>query len=216
MTNSALAEATQSYHHGNLRRELLKQALEHLKQVGPDKISLRALARDIGVSQTAPYRHFPDKNALLAALAAHGHRQLTEVTQAAVDAAEDDAQKFIDIGLAYIDFARANPELYKLMFGPVLESPMEFPELVEAGQRAFAMILTVIQEGINRKHFVQDDARILANGAWSMVHGIASLWIDGMYRCADGTFPSDETHLDETVIANSLKLLVNGILYKGE
>ena len=91
---------------------------------------------------------------------------------------------------------------------------MDFPELVEAGQQAFSVILTLIQEGIDRKHFVQEDARVLANGAWSMVHGIASLWIDGMYRCSDGTFPEEGQELDETIIANSLKLLTNGILYR--
>ena len=76
LRTNLMKEATPSYHHGNLRTALLEKAKEHLIEKGPDKISLRALAREIGVSQTAPYRHFPDKTMLLAALAAEGFKQL--------------------------------------------------------------------------------------------------------------------------------------------
>jgi AcrR family transcriptional regulator len=206
VNKAVLAENSPSYHHGNLHQELLVKGLEQLKRVGPDKVSLRALAREIGVSQTAPYRHYADKNALLAALAAQGYSQLShEIGQASLSV-DDDEERFMAVGLAYIHFARTNPELYKLMFGSVLACSMDYPEFVEAGQQAFTVILDHVQQGINHKLFAQKDPRMLGYGAWAMVHGIASLWIDGMYECSD----SDE----EIIIVESLRLLLHGILQR--
>ncbi|WP_020409092.1 TetR/AcrR family transcriptional regulator [Hahella ganghwensis] len=205
MEKSAVLDTQQSYHHGNLRQELLEKALEQLKQVGPDKVSLRALARDIGVSQTAPYRHFSDKNALLAALAAQGYQELTRATLAASENCEDSAQKMLQAGLAYIHFARHHPELYKLMFGPVIECPLEYPDLAEAGQGAFKVIMAICEEGVQAEMFVNQDASLIAHSIWAMVHGIASLWIDGMYQCT-------ERQHDESLIIDSLQLALHGVL----
>ncbi|WP_241566982.1 TetR/AcrR family transcriptional regulator [Hahella sp. KA22] len=198
-------DAHQPYHHGNLRNELLDKALAQLKQVGPDKISLRALAREIGVSQTAPYRHFADKNALLAALAAQGYRELQRVTQEAADAHNDPSQQLCHSGNAYIQFARDNPEQYKLMFGPVIACPMDYPELAEAGSSAFQVILNIAAKGVSEGVFTDRDVSLIAHAAWSMVHGIASLWIDGMYKCT-------ESSGEKSMILDSLKISLYGIL----
>ena len=200
-----MLDTHQSYHHGNLRQELLEKALEQLKQVGPDKVSLRALAREIGVSQTAPYRHFSDKNALLAALAAQGYHQLTHQTKIATVDCQDAAEKMVRSGLAYILFARQNPELYKLMFGPVIECPLDYPDLSEAGQAAFQVILHICEQGVQSGRFTNQDASLLAHSTWAMVHGMASLWIDGMYQC------TGRQH-DDTLITDSLELTLHGVL----
>ena len=119
----------QPYHHGNLKQALLDKALDHLRLHGPDKISLRALARDVGVSQTAPYRHFADKTALLAALAAEGFRRLYKVSHSDTAADDSAAEALQKSGKAYIYFALDNPELYRLMFGPMLSPDDDFAEL---------------------------------------------------------------------------------------
>ncbi|OZG70782.1 TetR family transcriptional regulator [Hahella sp. CCB-MM4] len=205
MEKSAVLDTQQSYHHGNLRQELVEKALDQLKQVGPDKVSLRALAREIGVSQTAPYRHFSDKNALLAAIAAQGYNELNRVTIKACGDCRDAPEKMIQAGLAYILFARQNPELYKLMFGPVIECPLEYPDLAEAGQASFQVILAICEEGVQAGLFTNQDASLIAHSTWAMVHGIASLWIDGMYQC------TGRQH-DDSLITDSLKLALHGVL----
>ncbi len=196
----------QSYHHGNLRQELLDTALKHLRQSGPDKISLRALAREIGVSQTAPYRHFPDKNALLAALAAEGFQRLREGTEAEALVAGQTLQGIYRAGLAYIRFARENPELYKLMFGPVIENPQSYPELKESGERSFETILRIVTLGVEEGVFARNDPALIALTCWSVVHGIASLLIDGMYDCAESGLAEEE------VVSGTLGLALRGIL----
>jgi AcrR family transcriptional regulator len=203
-----MASPIQSYHHGNLRQELLDVAIKHLRQWGPDKISLRALAREIGVSQTAPYRHFADKNALLAALAADGYARLTAVTETEAGRYQEPAEQIFQAGLVYIHFARDNPDLYKLMFGPVIENPESYPELKASGSQSFETILGIARRGVEDGSFAQEDTALIAMSCWSMVHGIASLWIDGMYSCADSGLSED------VVVAGTLRLALRGILIR--
>ncbi|WP_369602950.1 WHG domain-containing protein [Hahella sp. SMD15-11] len=172
------AARTAPYHHGNLRQALLETGLAHLETLGPDKISLRALARDIGVSQTAPYRHFRDKSALLAALAAEGFRRLKTTTENAVEQAESHEDRMVEGGLAYIRFARAQPALYKLMFGPVLAEMAQFEDLQQAGHEAFGVIVRIVRPAIEAGAFDAGDPMIAAQTAWALVHGLASLAID--------------------------------------
>lgn len=197
----------QSYHHGNLKQALLETALEHLILNGPDKISLRALARDVGVSQTAPYRHFEDKTALLAALAAEGFRRLNKASGLVVNI-EDSAEKALQMsGKAYIHFALDNPALYRLMFGPMLSPDDDFPELEEAGSQAFDVIVSIVQRGINRGEFVNKDPLLVANSTWAMVHGVSSLMLDRRFDCVEGG-------LSESVLDESLTMIMLGIIVR--
>ena len=197
----------QSYHHGNLKQALLETALEHLRLHGPDKISLRALARDVGVSQTAPYRHFQDKTALLAALAAEGFRRLNKASGSATNS-EDSAAKALQVsGKAYIHFALDNPELYRLMFGPMLSPDDDFPELEEAGGQAFGVIIGIVQRGIDSGEFVNKDPLLVANSTWAMVHGVSSLMLDRRFDCVEGG-------LSESVLDESLGVIMLGLLVR--
>lgn len=194
----------QPYHHGNLKQALLDKALDHLRLHGPDKISLRALARDVGVSQTAPYRHFEDKTALLAALATEGFRRLYTVSHLATldeGSAADALQKS---GKAYIHFALDNPELYRLMFGPMLSPDDDFAELEEAGGNAFNVIVSLVQRGIETREFVDKDPLLVANSTWAMVHGISSLMLDRRFDCVEGG-------ISESVLDESLSLILLGL-----
>lgn len=194
----------QSYHHGNLKKALLEQARAHLQTVGPDKISLRALARDLGVSQTAPYRHFSDKAQLLAALAAEGFNLLHDSAVKAVKDCETASQRLVSSGRAYVCFARNNPDLYRLMFGPVIPANSDDEALTEAGNRSFMAIISIVAEGIDSGEFRQEDPIVFANSAWAMVHGLASLLIDDRFSCTEHEFSMDE--LDK-----ALAVVVDGI-----
>src|SRR5258706_6813060 len=134
--------ASRPYHHGDLRDTLLQSALELLESEGIDALSLRELARRVGVSHAAPSHHFPDKRALLAALAAHGFATLAdEMDRAATRAGRDPVRRLTATGVAYVRFALAHPRLFRLMFGSDFDERDAHPELAAAGERAFAVLL---------------------------------------------------------------------------
>jgi len=173
------AKSPSSYHHGNLRAALLENAEIQLREVGVESLSLRALARGIGVSQTAPYRHFEDKNQLLVALATKGYRELFSALEAAKSAAaENPADQLRGLAHCYINFSSANPELFKLMFGPSLESGEEETELRIVTRATLNLVRSVMQSGIERGDFAQQDVDYLSNAAWSSIYGLAILAID--------------------------------------
>lgn len=203
--NHAMSEDKNSYHHGDLRNALLEAAAQQIREQGVDKLSLRAVARAAGVSATAPYRHFEDKNKLLVALAVKGYQQLREETAAAVDPSASAAEGLVAVGLAYIEFARRRPERYKLIFGPVIHERQSYPELQESGFAALQVVVALAERGIASGEFIDTDPFLIANSCWAKVHGIASLAIDGFYDCAP--IPSLELFFKEL-----LKLQLTGVV----
>ncbi len=176
-----MASDKNKYHHGDVPQALMEAALVRIKKDGVEKLSLRALARDIGVSQTAPYRHFKDKTQLLVKLACDGFHELANKTdQASQGLPCTDA--IMATGKAYVSFAQEHPEQYKLMFGSKIESCGTHPELVEASQRSFAVLINHVNKGMDDGTLAQVDPILLAASCWAKVHGIASLLIDGFYE----------------------------------
>lgn len=170
------AAASRPYHHGDLRYSLIEAACEHLLESGADSLSLRALARKVGVSQTAPYRHFESKSALFSAIALYGFELLAAEMAVVAKQHEDDVeQAFVEIGVAYVDFARRHPEKYQLFFDSALVDFRESEALMKAGERAFQVLLDVIQRGIEQGVFIDKPIHVVAGAAWSSVHGAASL-----------------------------------------
>jgi AcrR family transcriptional regulator len=168
-----------SFHHGDLRRALLDAAGEILDRRGPLEVGLRAVARAAGVSQTAPYRHFTDKEALLAAVAAQGLAGLGERAAAAVAAAHGPEEALRAVGRAYVQVAVARPHLFRLMFGPEVSDKARYPEVREAGERAFAVVVAAIAAGQRAGTIRDGEPGELALVVWSAVHGFASLIVDG-------------------------------------
>lgn len=167
------------YHHGDLRRALLDAAAGLVQERGNAEASLREVARRAGVSHTAPYRHFESKEALLAAVAEEGFHQFREVLEAAAEG-EAPLDALHAIGRAYVDFALAHPGYFRVMFGPARGMPCDYPSLVSASEGAFGVLVSTLQRCIDAGAVVERPASELALVAWSGVHGLATLLLDGM------------------------------------
>jgi AcrR family transcriptional regulator len=165
------------YHHGDLRRALLDEALRTIKQDGVDALTLRTIGVRLGVSRTALYRHFTDKRALLSSVATEGFRLLTERLLNAWKAGG--IRGFNAMGVAYIRFAMGNPSHYRVMFGGFVDDGPRDDDLMRESTAAFQALVDAIvalqQEGAVRK----DDALQLAQFIWAVVHGVSMLIIDG-------------------------------------
>lgn len=169
---SLMNMATRStYHHGNLGPALIAAARDLLAANGPGAVSLREAARRVGVSATATYRHFTDKDHLLAAIAAEGYREFAEKLRNAEVGAED----FSGLGAAYIEFAIEHPGLFRLMFGPLLRERDRYPELGAAADAAFAALQDRAARVVRGS---EEDIESVAYAAWSFAHGLARLVLD--------------------------------------
>ncbi|HEU5439085.1 MAG TPA: TetR/AcrR family transcriptional regulator [Ktedonobacterales bacterium] len=164
------------YHHSNLRATLIQAGLAILTEEGVQALTLRAAARRAGVSHNAPYRHFADKEALLAAIAEEGFLELAARIEAARAAAPASPRAQLEeSGWAYVQFALAHPDHLRVMFGSPISDPQAHPGLLAAGARAFNSLVEIIQAGQHAGEIISGDARQLAFAAWGMVHGLALL-----------------------------------------
>lgn len=163
------------YHHGNLRPALLTAALELLNESGIESLSLRAVARRAGVSSGAPYHHFEHKGDLICELAKERLLHLHEVSAKAIKGKSNPKAKLRAIGLAYITYAVEHPAEFRLMFSPERGSP--FDQEVPDEAPVFSILLQVIDELIEEGLEIQRDTAAIT--AWSLVHGLANLLVDG-------------------------------------
>ena len=176
-----------TYHHGDLRQSLIDGAIALIRETGLSDLSLRHVARQAGVSHNAPYRHFEDKEALLAAVAEQGFQSLRSAMETAKQAIPPNpAQQLEAIGLAYVEFALACPAHYRVMFGEYHDDRGIYPELAKAGQQAFMVLVNTIQEGQAAGVFRPADPMDLARVAWSLVHGQSMLALDNQLEIKPG------------------------------
>lgn len=172
-----LGLVTKAYHHGDLRAALLAAGVALIEEQGADDLSLRELARRVGVSATAVYRHFPDKAALMAALGREALAKLAAAQREASARAGGGAAGFSATGAAYVRFARDNPGLFRLVFahqapaGLHDEVPDDAMTMLKTAAAALAPAGT--------------DPRIFALRAWALAHGLAMLMLDGQVEVDD-------------------------------
>jgi len=173
--------AKSSYHHGDLRAALIAEGLRLLAARDAEDLSLREVARGVGVSATAVYRHFPDKAALMAALAAQGLDMLSQVQHAAYDAAGGGVAGFNATGAAYVRFALLHTALFRLIFANPPTGKVV--ELADSPDNAMRFLM----ENAARLAPPGMEARIFALQSWSVAHGLAMLIIDGQLHVDDKT-----------------------------
>ena len=188
MSTSESVPAVKSYHHGDLRAALIEAGLGLLEARAADDLGLREVARAVGVSPTAIYRHFPDKRALMAALAAEGLARLAAAQRAASEAAGGGVAGFSATGAAYVRFALGNPALFRLIF-----ASSAMADLLDCKPEDDAMAFlranaAALAEGVG------GDAQVVALQAWAIAHGLAMLMLDGQV-------PVDDSLIDRVVDA---------------
>ncbi len=167
----------QAYHHGDLESALVETGMRLLEERGDGSIGLREVARATGVSPTAVYRHFPDKDALLAAIAAQGFERLADVQMEAAADHRDKAKAFRAIGQAYVRFALDNPALFRLMTSHMhLTGQPEFDG--KHDNRAARLLRGKIDE-LLPVSASEADRKVAAVQAWALVHGLAMLVLGG-------------------------------------
>ncbi|MFZ4965391.1 TetR/AcrR family transcriptional regulator [Pseudomonas sp. Mn2068] len=185
----------ETYHVGNLAPQLLATAREMLEEVGPTRLSLRAVSERVGVSATAAYHHYANRGELIGHLAAQGFHELGR-TLVIKDAQSAGKQRLRNATLAYFGFARKNPALYQLMFGPEFADGGMIPQLRSAREEAFGELKRIIAELLDCE-VDSAEVRRASLASWSYIHGLASLVIHNVLHFPAGT--SDERFVDSTL-----------------
>jgi len=201
-----------SYHHGNLREALIQAALDLIAEKGPAGFTFAEAARQAGVSAAAPYRHFRDRDALMADVAKRGFERFAEQLAAAWDEGRPNLRAaFERVGKAYLAFARSEPAYYSAMFESGL-SIAAHRELHEAGDRAFSVLRTACEAIVATMPAAKrPPALMVALHIWSLSHGIASLFARG--DSARRPLPMSPEELLEAAVLIYLEGL--GVVVKG-
>lgn len=171
---SSIAKSAE-YHHGNLRNALIEAGRSALMQVSAQDLSLRYLARMVGVSEAAPSRHFAGIDELLAMIAASGYRDLAALRVAIRDSEDTALGKAYRMMRAYIEFAQRHNGLFSLMIGPRIVAHQAFPELAEESNRSFGLFSDTIEALAIESGWSRSDLKLVTHTAWSLEHGLATL-----------------------------------------
>lgn len=162
------------YHHENLKEALLEAAIALIGEVGPHAFTLREVARRAGVSHNAPYRHFRDKDALLAAVATQGFQRLTDALREAASRGRTALERWKRSGRAYIAFAVRWPQHFTVMFDAAFIAS-DYPECAAAGKAAFDILLRLVADAQAAGELDGREPLPLALTSWALVHGLAKL-----------------------------------------
>src|SRR5512145_1707822 len=174
------------YHHGELRQALLDAAAAVVEREGVGALSLRELARRLGVSHAAPAHHFADRNSLLVEIARDGYQRFGAALAEAAADVRDPFDRLYAVGRAYVQFALDHPGRFRVMFGRELAEPDRARIPVgPASGAAWQVLLDAVRDALAvARPDARPDADGVAFGCWAAVHGAAMLWLDGPLRCA--------------------------------
>jgi AcrR family transcriptional regulator len=193
------------YHHGDLRNVLIEIATELLAEEGTQGLSLRKIAQKAGVSHNAPYMHFADKEAVLAAIATEGFRLLAIAVESAIaTAAKGTREQLIAASTAYVNFAIDRPHHLQVMFYPY--DPAKYPEAISASQASLNRLLELVSTGQENRTLIAGNPQAMTKAIWAMVHGIATISI--AYKT--NILLADDATIDGTV-AIFVNFLLNGL-----
>jgi AcrR family transcriptional regulator len=186
VTNLPGGDMTQkkdTYHHENLREQLIDAALNIITKDGLESLTMRSLSQAVGASRTAAYRHFENKLDLLCRVAETGFLEIARGNKTITTESRPNARETLEqLGRAYVGFALENPALYRLMFGPKLTSEERPPFLHQAADQAFAPLLATVELCQKQGCLMELPAQAIASVLWSTMHGISSLLIDGQLQ----------------------------------
>jgi AcrR family transcriptional regulator len=189
---------------GDLSGKLLDAAASLIAERGPQGFSLREVARRARVSEAAPYWHFPNKEALLAAVAEQG---FVSLATAMTDVGERvKARRLQRLGIAYVRFALTHPSHIRIMFGPEIPDKTAHPTLHRAAERAFALLVAAVTDAQRAGHTRPGNPWNLAVAAWALVHGLSTLLVDGQLKERVQT-----VHEAEVLASRVTKLLETGL-----
>ncbi|HCM39040.1 MAG: hypothetical protein A2070_03505 [Bdellovibrionales bacterium GWC1_52_8] len=178
--NRKSADKPAGYHHGDLRNALIEAGIRLLRKVDANKLSLRAVAKEAGVSHAAPYRHFPDKNTLLAAIAHQGFISLGERMEKAISEHQNEPREWLPaIGLAYFSFASQRPEHFRIMTGGYMTDPKKYEEFEWIGKRTYENLVAIVARCQKEGLLPTGNPGDAALAFWSKIHGFTLLLLSG-------------------------------------
>lgn len=196
-------EAKRPYHHGNLRRVIVDTAFSMLAENNGWQFTLREVARRAEVSHAAPYKHFPDKNSLLAELALIGFDQLrAELVMALKTEGMTPIDRFFVVARAYIHFGITHPSLYKLMFSAEANGGSSKVHLDKRAMSALGLLLEILESGQHQKVFKRGAINDQTAACWAQVHGLTMLSIDHLLY---------EEKVGGNAVDGALKTLLEGL-----
>ncbi|HET9914276.1 MAG TPA: TetR/AcrR family transcriptional regulator [Anaerolineales bacterium] len=171
---------SKKYHHGDLENALIKAGIEILSKEGVGGLSLRKVAKRAGVSHSAPYAHFKDRQALIAAISTEGFKQLYDELNAAIAPHTDDPKRqLIEGAWAYVQFAMNNADTFRIMFSGVLEKEKEYPSFVVTSRKTFERVVGIVRDCQDAGILRSAPPELMAVSIWGQVYGVISLALEG-------------------------------------
>lgn len=168
-----------SYHHGDLKNALIQAGIEILSKEGVNGLSLRKVARKAGVSHAAPYAHFTDKQALVAAISTAGYEKLYDKVYDAVQHHQGDPlRQFVEAAWAYVEFALTDPDHFKITLSGVVEKEKDYPAFVDISHKSFGLIVELVEAGQRAGILNEGPPDLVAVSVWGLVHGFVSLILE--------------------------------------
>lgn len=169
-----------AYHHGDLKNALIQAGVALLAQEGVNGLTLRKVAKYAGVSHAAPYAHFADKQALIAAISTEGFKQLNvKIEEIRCQFEANPKLLLIETAWAYVQFALNEPDRFQLMFSSILEKEQAYPDFVEISKKNFSQLVRVVKICQKCGILKTGDPELSAVSVWANVHGLVMLVIEG-------------------------------------
>lgn len=170
------------YHHGDLKNALIKAGVDILSREGVRGLSLRKVAQRAGVSHTAPYSHFVDKQALIAAISTEGFAIICQQLDDVIRRYQGKPlRQLVEGAWAYIQFALSDPAHFKVTLSSVLEREKDYPAFVEMSQKSYGMVIQIVENCQAARLLRQGPVDVEAVSVWSIVHGFVSLLLEGQF-----------------------------------